>query len=284
MKNVFIRTVALVVLAAPVAFAAPSPSPASAAEKTIGVNLGYRDMAVKPGDDFEEYANGGWRKATEIPPDRSSTGVGYEVFLRAEQRNADLIKEAGAGKGKAGTPERMIADYYAAFMDTAAIEKRGLAPLQPRLAEIAKISSKEELARVLGQRLRADVDPLNATVMWTENLFGLFVTQALSDPARTVPYLLQGGLGMPDREYYVSEKPEMAKLRTAYQEYVHALFELAGIGDADARTERIMTLELNMATAHLDRMTSEDVHKANNPRTAAQLMAEAPGLDWKAYL
>ncbi len=117
----------------------------------------------------------------------------------------------------------MIADYYAAYMDTAGIEKRGLDPLKQRLDEIEKIKSKGDLARALGQQLRADVDPLNATKLWTENLFGLFVTQALSDPTRTVPYLLQGGLGMPDREYYVSDEPEMAKLRTAYQAYVGEL-------------------------------------------------------------
>ncbi|MBA3777205.1 MAG: hypothetical protein H0X11_12330 [Betaproteobacteria bacterium] len=118
-----------------------------------------------------------------------------------------------------------------AYMDTADIEKRGLGPLKQRLGEIDKIASKGDLAQALGQRLRADVDPLNATEMWTENLLGLFVTQALSDPTRTVPYLLQGGLGMPDREYYVSEEPEMLKIRSAYQSYVGDLLKLAGISE-----------------------------------------------------
>ena len=208
MKMQIFRSVALMALAAPMLFAAsPTPPPA----KEIGVNLALRDLAVKPGDDFEDHANGAWRKTTEIPADRSSVGVDFEVFQKAEKRNADLIREAGAGKPAAGTPQRMIADYYAAYMDTAGIEKRGLAPLKERLAKITGIKSKTDLSRALGQDLRADVDPLNATNFWTENLFGLFVTQALSDPSRTVPYLLQGGLGMPDREYYVSDKPEMAK-------------------------------------------------------------------------
>ena len=210
-------------------------SPLRRPAKEIGVNLALRDLAVKPGDDFEEYANGAWRKTTEIPADRSSIGVDFEVFQKAEKRNADLVREAGAGKPAAGTPQRMIADYYAAYMDTAGIEKRGLAPLKERLAKIAGIKSKTDLARALGQDLRADVDPLNATNFWTENLFGLFVTQALSDPSRTVPYLLQGGLGMPDREYYVSDKPEMAKHREAYQAYIGELLKLAG--DERARRE-----------------------------------------------
>ncbi|MDQ6809428.1 MAG: M13 family metallopeptidase [Verrucomicrobiota bacterium] len=256
----------------------------AAPSKAIGVNLSYRDTAVKPGDDFEEYANGGWRKTAEIPADRANTGVGFEVFQRAEQRNADLVKEASSGDPKAGTPQRLIADYYGAFMDTAAIDKRGLEPLKQRLSEIEKIASKTDLARVLGQRLRADVDPINATAMWTENLFGLFVTQAFSDPAHTVPYLLQGGLGIPDRDYYVSEKPEMAKIRAAYQTYVCDLLKLAGLSDPTARAERIMALETKMAGFHADRVTSEDVHKANNPATPAELAANAPGLDWKTYL
>lgn len=281
MKMQVLGSIALMTLAAPMLFAAsPTPPPAN----TIGVNLALRDVAVKPGDDFDEYANGGWRKTTEIPADRSSTGVGFEVFQKAEKRNADLVREAGAGKPAAGTPQRLIADYYAAFMDTDGIEKRGLAPLQERLAKITGIKSKTDLARALGQQLRADTDPLNATEFWTENLFGLFVTQALGDPSRTVPYLLQGGLGMPDREYYVSTKPEMAKLREAYQVYVGELLKLAGHSDPAAHVERIMVLELKIAAAHLDQTTSQDVHKANNSWSVAQLSSEAPGLDWKTYL
>ena len=281
MKRQLFRSILLLALAAPILFAAsPTPPPA----KEIGMNLALRDLAVKPGDDFEDYANGAWRKTAEIPADRSNIGVDFEVFQKAEKRNADLIREAGAGKPAAGTPQRMIADYYAAYMDTAGIEKRALAPLKERLAKIAGIKSKADLGRALGQDLRADVDPLNATNFWTENLFGLFVTQALSDPAHTVPYLLQGGLGMPDREYYISDKPEMAKNRAAYQAYVGDILKLAGVSDPAARAEKIVALETKIANAHLDRTTSEDVHKADNPWSAAQLSSDAPGLDWNAYL
>ena len=216
---------AAITLTASVGIALHAETPAP--QKSIGINPAYRNLSVKPGDDFEEYANGGWRKSAEIPADRASTGAGFEVFERAEKRNADLVREAVAANPPPDTPRGMIAAYYAAFMDTANIEKRGLDPLKEKLREIEQIATKADLARVLGQRLRADVDPLNATQMWTENLFGVWVTQALSEPERTVPYLLQGGLGMPDREYYISDKPEMAKLRTAYQSYVGDLLKLA---------------------------------------------------------
>jgi putative endopeptidase len=279
MKMRLLAEITLVASAA-TTLCAETPAP----PKTIGISPGYRNLSVKPGDDFEEYANGGWRKTAEIPADRSRTGAAFEVFQRAEQRTADLVREAAAGNPKPGTPQGMIADYYAAFMDTANIEKRGLDPLKEKLREIEQIATKTDLARALGQRLRADVDPLNATAMWTENLFGLWVTQALSEPERTVAYLLQGGLGMPDREYYVSDKPEMAKLRTAYQSYVANLLKLAGMSDSAGRAERIMALEKKMAAVHADRVTSEDVHKANNPVTIAELKSKATGLDWDAYL
>jgi putative endopeptidase len=253
-------------------------------QKTIGITPTYRNLTVKPGDDFEEYANGGWRKTAEIPADRPSTGAAFEVFQRAEQRTAELIREIAAGHPEPGTPREMIANYYAAFMDIANIEKRGLEPLQGKLREIEKIESKSDLARVLGRHLRADVDPLNATELWTENLFGLWVTQALSEPERTVPYLLQGGLGMPDREYYLSDKPEMAKLRMAYQSYVGELLKLTGTSDPTGRAERIMALEKKAAAVHADLVASQDVHKANNPATIADLKSNAPGLDWQAYL
>lgn len=273
------RLVLLSLLAISLSFAAPPTT-----EKTIGIDLALRDLSVKPGDDFEAYANGTWRKNTEIPPDRSSTGVDFEVFQKAEKRNADLIREAGANKPAPGTAQRMIADYYTAFMDTAGIEKRGLAPLKEKLAKIAGIKTRTDLARALGEALRTDVDPLNATNFWTENLFGLFVTQSLSDPARTVPYLLQGGLGLPDREYYVSEQPEMAKHRASYQTYVGGLLKLAGVNESAARAEQIMALETKMAKAHVDRVTSEDVHKANNPWSAQQFSSGAPGLEWGTFL
>ena len=263
-----------------IAFSADTPAP----EKTIGITPAYRNLSVKPGDDFEEYANGGWRKNAEIPADRASIGAGFEVFERAEKRTADLIRQAAAVDPPPNTPQGMIATYYAAFMDTGNVEKRGLEPLKPKLAEIEKITSKTDLARVLGQRMRADVDPLNATVMWTENLFGLWVTQALSEPDRTVPYLLQGGLGMPDREYYLSNESEMAKTRAAYQTYVGELLKLAGMSDPTGAAERIMALENKIAAAHVNRVTSQDVHKANNPATLAELKSNAPGLDWQAYM
>jgi putative endopeptidase len=248
-----------------------------------GIDLTGLDRDVQPGDDFDGYANGGWRKTAVIPPDRSSTGVDLLVFEKAEKRNAELIRNAGATEHAKGSNERLIADYYAAFMDADAIEKKGLAPIQPELAKIDAIKSRSDLARVLGGELRADVDPINATHLDTEHLFGLFVAQALEDPSHNVPYLLQGGLGIPGRDYYLSSDKAMVKTREAYRAYVATILKLAGTPDFDKRAQAIFDLETRIASAQASIVDSEDVHKANNPWPVGEFSRNAPGLDWAAY-
>lgn len=249
----------------------------------IGIDLAGIDHAVHPGDNFFDYANGGWLKTAKIPADRSSTGTFLKIFELTEQHTADLIKNAGASHPAAGSNARRIADYYAAYMDEAAIAKHGLAPLKPQLSAIDAIASKDDLARVLGSRLRADVDPINATNFHTQNLFGLFVTQGLEDPDHAVAYLLQGGLAMPSRDYYLSDDPHMAAFRTQYRAYVAALLKQAGIADADAQADTVLALETKIAKAQESLIDSQDVHKANNLWTMADFARKAPGLDWAAY-
>ena len=254
-----------------------------AAGPTSGIDLAGIDKTTKPGDDFNQYANGAWSAKTEIPADRSSTGVFLTVFNVAEQRNQQIIADALKANPDAATDQRRIADWYKAYTDTAGIEQRGLAPIQPELQQIAAIKDKTGLATMLGSDLRADVDPLNATNFHTEHLFGLFVTQGLEDPNTEIPYVLQGGLGMPDREYYLSTKPDMLANRAAYKAYVTKIFTLAGMSDAGARADRVVALETKIAQAQESRTDSEDVHKADNPWKQADFAAKAPGLDWTAF-
>jgi putative endopeptidase len=256
---------------------------AQAAGSLSGVDQALIDKNAKAGDDFNAYANGVWLAKAEIPADRSSTGVGYDVFKVAEKRNAELIQGVAQNNPAAGTDERRIADYYAAFLDQKGIDQRGLTPLKGELDSIAAIADKSALSAKLGANMRADTDPLNATNFHTENLFGLFVTQDLNRPDVTIPYLMQGGLGLPDRDYYLSPKPEMAELRNAYKAYVTKILTLAGMPDAAARADRIFALETKIAGAHADIVTSQDAHKANNPWKRADFAIKAPGIDWEAY-
>ncbi|WP_375391462.1 M13 family metallopeptidase [uncultured Sphingomonas sp.] len=245
-----------------------------------GVDPAAVDRSVKPGDGFDRYANGAWRAKAEIPADRSQVGVGYDVSLVAERRNAAIIQgQAGAA---AGTDARRIADYYAAYADTAGIEARGLAPLQPQLAAIAAIADKHALASAIGATLRADTDPINNTNFATENLFGLFVTQDLNRPTVTVPYLMQGGLGLPDRDYYLSDKPDMVELRAAYGRYVAQIMQLAGVPDASARAAAVVALEDRIARAQFGIEESQDAHRVQSWRRV-EFATRAPGLDWTAF-
>ncbi|SEO47591.1 putative endopeptidase [Luteibacter sp. UNC138MFCol5.1] len=256
---------------------------ALAADAPSGIDLKGIDRAVKPGDDFNGYANGAWEKTAQIPADRASTGVFLEVFQKAEKRNAELIKAAGEGNPAAGSEQRLIADYYKAYMDEAGIEKAGLKPLEPALAAIDGIKDKTALATALGAQLRADVDPINATNLDTEHLLGLFVAQGLEDPSKNVPYLLQGRLGMPNRDYYLKTDKDMVETREKYAAYVQAILTQAGTPDAAGKAKAVLALETKIAQAQLSIVESEDIHKANNPWPRTSFATRAPGLDWNAY-
>jgi putative endopeptidase len=248
-----------------------------------GVDLSAIDKSVKPGDDFFHYANGEWIKRTEIPADRGSIGVFVELDQIASKRTAQIIEEASKQGGAPGSSSRMIADLYNSYMNEAAIEKAGLAPIKPHLDAINAIKDKKTLAHALGETLRADVDALNNTNYHTENIFGLWVAPDFNDSDHYTAYLLQGGLQLPDRDYYLSETPHMKELQTAYQAHVAASFKLAGYSDPDARAARVYALEKAIAQTHLSLADSEDIHHANNPWKQADFAKNAPGLDWKEY-
>ncbi len=285
------RTLLFAALACALAACKPAATPEAAAPAAqtapatpvSGIDLAGIDKSVKPGDDFDEYANGAWKKATEIPADRASMSTGFYVFEKAEKRNAELIQGLDKSNPAAGSNERKIADYYAAFMDEAGIEARGLAPLQPRLDSVNAIADAAGLSRYFGAAMRADTDPLNATNFYTENLFGLFVAQGLEDPSKNVGYLMQGGLGMPDREYYLAGDKDMAANRAAYQKYIAAILKLAGDADAEKKAKAIFDLEMKIAKAHASVVDSQDIHKANNPWPMADYAKNAPGIDWTAF-
>src|SRR2546426_6948646 len=146
-------------------------------------------------------------------------------------------------------------------MDEQAIEAKALTPLRDELSSIAALGDRRALAAWIGGSLRADVDPLNATNFHTDRLFGIWISQDLNDPSRNVPYLLQGGLGMPDRDYYVQKSPRMESTRAAYRAHIVAALTLAAIADADAKGTRILGLERRIASVHA-------------PRTEAPAMAK----------
>ena len=246
-----------------------------------GVDLSGMDRSIKPGDNFYAYANGSWIKATEIPPDRSSFGLDEEMAEAVNVRTQGLLAKAAKSSATAGSIERKIGDYFAAYMDETAIENMGLSALRGQLDQIAKISDRRALATVIGQTMRADVDPLNSTNFHTSHLFGAWVTQDFNHPDRNVPYLLQGGLGMPDRDYYLDPSPRMVVIREKYKAHIGTVLRLAGMDESKA--EGIFALETKFAKTHAARADSEDIQKANNPWRQADFIQKAPGMDWDAF-
>ena len=252
------------------------------ASRTRGIDVEGMDRSVRPGDDFNAYANGGWIHTTEIPPDRSHFSVGAILDEEVNRRTAELIQAAGSSSP--GSEARKVGDYYAAWMDEAAIERRGLSPLHVELADIDRISDRAGLARVLGSQLRADVDALNNTNFHTSRVFGLWVAPDFSHPDVNVGYLFQGGLGMPDRDFYLGTAARDVELQGKYKAHIAAVLKLAGIAEADAKAAGIYDLERAIAAVHVSRTDSEDVKKANNPWPVSEFGKRAPGLDWEAFL
>lgn len=248
-----------------------------------GLDLAGMNPAAVPGDDFFAYANGAWLGTTEIPADQGSWGADSALSEETNARLVALIEALAKNRATATPAGRTAGDFHTAYMDEAGIEARGLKPLQPRLQHIAAIHDKTSLARVLGEFLRADVDSLNATNFFTENLFGLWVAQGFDDPAHYHPYLLQGGLGMPDRAYYLTASPRMEALRATYLKHIATILALGGLADVDARAGRIFALELKLAQAHAPREDSADVQKARNFWRREDFASKAPGMNWSAF-
>jgi putative endopeptidase len=252
------------------------------APQAHGLDVAGMDKSVNPGDDFFGHANGSWFKNTPIPEDRSSWGVFAILAEEANKRTADLIQETSKANN-ADAETRKIGDYYDAYMDEQTIEGLGLKPIQAELDQINAVADKTALARILGSELRADVDPLNNTNFHTDRLFGLWVSPDLNDPAHNVPYLLQGGLGMPDRDNYRGTDANDVGLQAKYKEHIAALLKLANVSDADNQATHIYDLEHKIADAHVSRTDSMDVLKANNPWALKDFSTKAPGLDWSSY-
>ncbi len=271
----------------------PAPSPTAAAPPpapgprptygAFGVDTAGMNTSAKPGEDFYRFVNGRWQEQTEIPPDHASYGMFNHLIEGATRESRALIEAAARSNAPAGSEARKVGDLYAAYADEATIEQKGVAPLEPELDRINAIVDRRGLARALGETLRADVDALNTGDVTTDRLFGLWVAEDLNEPSRYAAYLLQGGLGLPDRDYYLADDPRFVKVREAYRRHIAALLALAGAADAEAKAGKIYALEKKIAAAHWSQVDTRDVKKANNPWKRDDFARKAPGLDWAAY-
>jgi predicted metalloendopeptidase len=249
----------------------------------IGIQTAWMDKSVTPGDDFFSYANGTWSKNTTIPADRSRIGGFWIADQLREKNTRALFDDIIKSKPTSGN-DALIANYYNAYFNTDAIDRAGLGPAKADLDAIGHIADKHQLSAAIGGTLRSDTDPLNATSFHTENLFGVFVTQGLATPGVQLPYLMQGGLGLPDAQYYLSADPKMSDIRGKYKTYVQTILQDAGYADPGGAAGRIMDLETKIAKAHETREQSEDFKSGSQVWTHQQLEQKAPGIDWAALL
>lgn len=260
--------------AAPTA-ATPTTAPAAAANGprfgSFGVDLAARDTAVKPGDDFWTYANGSWDKTTPIAADRTSAGPFVLLADDSELKVRQILDDAAKDPAGVGIGGQQMGDLYASFMDEAAIEQAGTAPLKPYFARIDAADDKAKL------------QTLFASVGYAAPV-GFGALPDPSDPTRYTVAAGQGSLGMGGRDYYLEQGPKYDTFRAAYRAYVEQTLTMAGLTNASARADRIVALETAMAKVMWSPVQERDLKAMLVPMTATQRKVLAPEFDWEAML
>jgi len=239
-----------------------------------GVYLQNLDKAVRPQDDFYRHINGGWLATAQIPADRSNYGTFTKLQEDAERDLRDILEEAAKAKAPAGSDAQKVGDYYASFLDEAAVEARGLQPLQDELARIDAIKTKQELAGYIGRAQR----------LFVAQPFAYFVAVDEKNSTQYISTVTQTGLGMPDRDYYLSDDAKLKGIREKYQPYVRDLLALAATPDAEGAAKKIYAIESRIATAHWTRVQNRDAEKTYNRYDRAALAKLMPAFDWDAFL
>jgi putative endopeptidase len=238
------------------------------------------DDSVKPGQDFYRFANGTWLKTASPPAGQSSLDIRAMLMERNAQRMRDLIRAAATRHSVNGSSEQKVGDYYSSFMDQAAIESKGLAPLANSLSQISAIADTSSLSAYLGTTLGSEIDGLTANA---DHIFGIWVNQGFDDAAHNLPHVWQGGLGLPSRDDYLDSSPQKSELRGQYQAHIARVLKLAGVGDAESGAAAVLSLEIRIAQAFAPDSDAADTFKQNNPWKRADFGTKAPGLDWSAY-
>ncbi|MBB5706510.1 M13 family metallopeptidase [Sphingopyxis panaciterrulae] len=248
----------------PAAAAAAAGKPAIGA---YGFDAKGMDRTVLPGNDFYAYANGAWAKATAIPADKSNYGMFTELADLSQQRTRDILEAAKSD------PNSKIGRAYTAYLDNGAVEAKGLAPIETWLTKVRSVD-KAGLAGLLAEADRNGVS----------HFFGGYVGQDDKNPDVYIYSLYQGGLGMPDRDFYLKPGERNDTLQAAYLKHLENMLVLAGEANAAARAKAIYDLEKQIATVHWDKNDSSDATKVYNKMTIAELAQAAPGFDWAGFI
>ena len=253
----------------------PSAPPAPAPPPLVsGLDTATFDTSVRPQDDLFRFVNGGWLTSTEIPPDKAAYGGFFEAFDRSQEQLKVLVETAAAGGHAPGSDSQKIGDFYTAFMDEARAEQLGLSPLAPELKTIQALSTKADLAKYLARQAKLSIGgaPLGAGV-----------DGDAKDPTRNTLYIGQGGIGLPDRDYYLKDDAKLKEYRAKYVTYITTVLTAAQVPDPAKAAADILAFETRLARAHWTNVESRDAVKTYNKVAVADLPKEFPGLDWSAW-
>ncbi|WP_293683204.1 M13 family metallopeptidase, partial [uncultured Phenylobacterium sp.] len=249
---------------------AQAPAPTAATGKW-GVDLSGLSKSVPPADDFYRYVNEGWLARTQIPSGMPEMNVGIEVYLKTEQQVRGVIDGASKASHPAGSPEQQISDFARSRADVARLNAIGTAPIQSDLDVVRRIRTRDDLARAMARPFQSG--PIGAAV-----------TLDPGNPRRHVPAIGQGGLTMPDRDYYLSDKEPYVGHRAALRAYAADLFRRAGIDRPDARASEVLAVEIEIARAQWSGVELRDSVRMYDLKTLDEIERFAPGFEWRSFL
>jgi len=243
-------------------------------ELTSGINKKNMDTLVKPGDNFAMYVNGTWMKTAKIPADKASYGAFDMLYDQSQKDVKAIIEEAAKGSNAEGSDEQKIGDYYASFMDRKGRDAKGIAPIQPELKAIDAIASYDDLAAYFGKANRAGLSiPFSVSVM-----------SDFKDPTKHTLITWQGGLGLPEREYYLATDAKMTDIRQKYVAHIEKMFQLTNMPNAAESAAKIMALETALAGQQMRKEDTRDIVKLYNAYAVKDLKTLMPDFNWTAML
>jgi putative endopeptidase len=277
------KTVLLAAAAASLLSACATTPPAQPASSRSGIALGNIDQSVRPQDDLYRHTNGLWLKRTEIPADRSNFGRFTQLADEAEVQLRAIIEEAASKKDQpAGSDAQKVGDLYASFMNEARLEELGLKPLAAEMARIDALKKQSELSRQFAHFARTGVA---SPVFYYIGQDDKQATQYIAFVAQAAPYSgAQSGLGLPDRDYYLSDDAKFKDLRAKYVAHVEKMLSLAGVDNAARAAQDILALETEIAKIHWTRVADRDSEKTYNKYRLNRLKHITSAFDWDGYI
>jgi putative endopeptidase len=239
-----------------------------------GINKENMDTSVRPGDNFEAYVNGNWIKKTKIPDDKPSYGAGYMVYEKSQDDVKAIIEASSKGTFAQGSDEQKIGDFYEAFMDTKIRDQKGIKPLLPEYNKIESIANYTDLAAYFGYANKFGINiPFSISVM-----------EDLKDPTQYMLISWQGGLGLPDREYYSLTDAKSKEIQQKYVLHIQKMLQLGGVANAPELAKKIMVLETTLAAQHMKKEQTRDIVKLYNKHAIKDLNQLMPDFNWTAML